>query len=194
MNSDYNYTDDLNAAVAALKAGGVIAYPTDTVWGIGCDATDSDAVRRVFDVKRRADSKALITLVADDDMLGRYIAGGIPEAARECVRDAGRPVTVVYPGGHNVAPELLAADGSIGVRIVRDGFASDLCRALGGAIVSTSANISGEPAAAVFGEISPEILSSMDYVARSGRDNGAPSQPSRVVKIGADGEIIILRD
>lgn len=105
MNSDYSYTDDLNAAVAALKAGGVIAYPTDTVWGIGCDATDSEAVRRVFDVKRRADSKALITLVADEDMLGRYIAGGIPEAARECVRDAGRPVTVVYPGGHNVAPE-----------------------------------------------------------------------------------------
>lgn len=194
MNSDYNYTDDLNEAVAVLRSGGVIAYPTDTVWGIGCDAANSEAVRRIFDIKHRADSKALITLVADEEMLLRHIAGEIPAGCMEYVKDGGRPVTVVYPAGRNVAPELLASDGSIGIRIVREGFASDLCRALGRPVVSTSANISGEPAPAVYGGIVPEILGAMDYVARTGRDGAAPSRPSRVVKITEAGDVVILRD
>lgn len=194
MNSDYDYTDDLNKAVSALRAGGVIAYPTDTVWGIGCDATCSEAVRRVFDIKHRADSKALITLVADEDMLARHIAGEIPSECLEYIKAGDRPVTVVYPGGRDVAPELLAADGSIGIRIVHEGFASDLCRALGGPVVSTSANISGEPAPAVYGGIASEIIGAMDYVAVTGRDDSAPSRPSRVVKLTPSGDIIILRD
>lgn len=194
MNSNCDYTDDLDKAVAALRSGGVIAYPTDTVWGIGCDATDSDAVRKVFDIKHRADSKALITLVADEEMLMRHIAGAVPPQCAVCVSEADRPVTVVYPGGRDVAPELLAADGSIGIRIVRSGFAADLCRALGGPVVSTSANISGEPAPAVYGEITDDVLRAMDYVAMTGRDNLAPSRPSRVVKLTDSGDIIILRD
>ena len=194
MNSDYDYTDDLSKAVAALRSGGVIAYPTDTVWGIGCDATCSEAVRKVFEIKHRADSKALITLVADEDMLAHHIADGVGRQGIEYVMSSDRPVTVVYPGGQGVAPELLAADGSIGIRIVGDGFASDLCRALGGPIVSTSANISGEPAPAVYGAIDPALLDTLDYVAMTGRDNAAPSRPSRVVKITDTGDIIILRD
>jgi len=164
------------------------------VWGIGCDATDSDAVRKVFDIKHRVDSKALITLVADEEMLMRHIDGAIPPQCAGCVSEADRPVTVVYPGGRDVAPELLAADGSIGIRIVRDGFAADLCRALGGPVVSTSANISGEPSPAVYGEITDDVLHAMDYVAMTGRDNLAPSRPSRVVKLTDNGDIIILRD
>ena len=194
MNSDYDYTEDLNKAVAALRSGGVIAYPTDTVWGIGCDAANSDAVRKVFEIKHRADSKALITLVADEEMLMRHIAGGIPPQCAECISAGDRPVTVVYPGGREVASELLAADGSIGIRIVREGFASDLCRALGGPVVSTSANISGEPSPAVYGEITDDVLRAMDYVALTGRDNLAHSRPSRVVKLADNGDIIILRD
>lgn len=194
MNSDYDYTYDLHKAVAALRSGGVIAYPTDTVWGIGCDATCSEAVKKVFEIKHRADSKALITLVADEDMLAGHIADGAGRCGIEYVSASDRPVTVVYPGGRDVAPELLAADGSIGIRIVRDGFASDLCRALGGPIVSTSANISGEPAPAVYGSIEPALLDRLDYVALTGRDNAAPSRPSKVVKITDTGDIIILRD
>lgn len=194
MNSDYDYTEDLNNAVAALYAGGVIAYPTDTVWGIGCDARNRNAVRRIFDIKRRADSKAMITLVADEEMLLRHIAGKMPPGCMEYVGDGDRPVTVVYPSGRDVAAELLASDGSIGIRIVRDGFASDLCRKLGGPVVSTSANISGETAPSVYGEIVPEILEAMDYVARTGRDSAAPSRPSRVVRITDSGDVVILRD
>lgn len=194
MNSDYDYKKDINSAVEAMRAGGVIAYPTDTVWGIGCDASCSEAVRKVFAIKHRADSKALITLVADEDMLGRYVPGAISDACRSIINAGGRPVTVVYPHGRNVAPELLAADGSIGVRITRSGFPADLCKALGGAVVSTSANISGHPAARTFAEIDPAILEAVDYVALSGRDDDVPSLPSRVVKIADDGEIIILRD
>ena len=194
MNSDYDYTEDLNKAVTVLRAGGVIAYPTDTVWGIGCDARNSKAVKRIFDIKHRADSKALITLVADDEMLLCHIAGKMPLGCMEYVKEGDRPVTVVYPSGRDVASELLAPDGSIGIRIVREGFASDLCRELGGPVVSTSANISGKVAPSVYGEIVPEILGAMDYVARTGRDNAAPSRPSRVVKITETGDVIILRD
>lgn len=194
MSNDCTYKRDVEQAVAVMRAGGVIAYPTDTVWGIGCDASDSDAVRRVFDIKRRADSKALITLVCDDEMLSRYIADRVSDVCRDIIADSSRPVTVVYPGGVNVAPELLADDGSIGIRIVRSGFASDLCRQSGGAIVSTSANISGEPTPAVFSEISDEILGAVDYVALSGREAMSPSRPSKVVKLMPDGSVLIIRD
>ncbi|MDE6395475.1 MAG: L-threonylcarbamoyladenylate synthase, partial [Duncaniella sp.] len=179
MSEESTYDNDVRRAVAVMRDGGVIAYPTDTVWGIGCDASCSEAVRRVFEIKRRADSKALITLVSDEDMLARYLADRVSDVCRDIIADSSRPVTVVYPGGVNVAPELLAADGSIGIRIVRTGFASDLCRQSGGAIVSTSANISGQPAAAVYSEISEEILGAVDYVAHTGREGVPPSRPSK---------------
>ena len=194
MNNECAYNSDVERAVATMRAGGVIAYPTDTVWGIGCDASCSEAVRRVFEIKRRADSKALITLVSDEQMLERYISHRVSDRCRDIVADSSRPVTVVYPGGVNVARELLADDGSIGIRIVRNGFASDLCRVLGGAVVSTSANLSGSPTPAVYAEIQDEILSAVDYVALTGRDGCAPSRPSKVVKLLPDGQIQILRD
>lgn len=194
MNSDYDYNRDINSAVEAMRAGGVIAYPTDTVWGIGCDASCREAVRKVFDIKHRSDSKALITLVSDEAMLERYIGGPMPEVCRGYIYAGDRPVTVVYPHGRNVAPELMAEDGSIGVRITGSGFPADLCKALGGAVVSTSANISGCPTARTFADIDPAVLEAVDYVAFTGRDIDTPSLPSRVVKINAEGGIIILRD
>ena len=194
MKDENTYLDDLRRAVAVMRSGGVIAYPTDTVWGIGCDASCSEAVRKVFEIKRRADSKALITLVSDENMLARYIADGMSDVCRDIITESNRPVTVVYPGGVNVAPELLADDGSIGIRIVRSGFASDLCREFGGAVVSTSANISGCPTPAVYNEISSEILDGVDYVAEVGRGDSSPSLPSRVIKLMPDGQILIIRD
>ncbi len=194
MNQDPEYIRDIETAVSVMKNGGIIAYPTDTVWGIGCDATNDAAVKRIYEIKRRSDSKALITLVPDEEMLQRHIDGCVPSVCREMLQSSDRPTTVVYPRGRELAPSLLAGDGSVGIRITRNGFPGDLCRTMGCPVVSTSANISGEPAASVFSEISPEILDAVDYVALTGRDADSPSRPSRVVKITDGGDVIILRD
>lgn len=191
MNSDY--IRDIDAAIVALQSGLTIVYPTDTVWGIGCDASCSEAVKRVYALKRRSDSKALITLVADRDMLATYVEGIVDPEILDNVMSDPRPVTVVYPKGINVAPELLAEDGSIGIRIVATGFAHDLCKAFGKPIVSTSANISGMPTPAVYREISSDVLGAADYVAMTGRNNNVSSLPSKIVKLTKEGEIIVLR-
>ncbi|MCM1077455.1 MAG: L-threonylcarbamoyladenylate synthase [Bacteroides sp.] len=183
---------DIRSAVATLRSGGVILYPTDTVWGIGCDATNPMAVRKVFEIKRRADSKALITLVGDVSEVARY-SGTDLEQVMAATRNADRPVTVVYPGGRGLAPELLAADGSVGIRVTDEEVSAGLCRALGRPIVSTSANISGERPAAVFSEISSEIIAAVDYVMEARRDDYRRSRPSRVVRLNVDGSIEVIR-
>jgi len=187
-----NLSEDISRAVAVMKAGGVILYPTDTVWGLGCDARNPEAVARIFEIKRRADSKALISLVSSEEML-RSHAGAIPEGIMEYLRDASRPTTVVYPGGTDVAPNLLGEDGSIGMRLTREAYSAALCEALGGPVVSTSANVSGEPAPACYHEISPEIAALADYTAEYRRDDTAKAAPSRVVKAETDGTVTILR-
>lgn len=184
--------EDIREACAVLARGGVILYPTDTVWGIGCDATRSDAVRRVFDIKRRADSKALITLVDDEARLERYV-GNVPDAARDIIELSDRPVTIVYDHGLGLAPELLAGDGSVGIRVTREEFSRRLCRAFRRPIVSTSANISGEPAPATFAGISPEIRSAVDYIVEARRDDASRATPSSVIKLSDDGTVKILR-
>lgn len=184
--------EDIRKAVEVLNRGGVILYPTDTVWGIGCDATNSEAVRRIFEIKRRADSKALITLLADREDISRYSS-----ASRESVGAAAvcgdRPTTVIYPGARGLAPELLAEDGSVGIRITGERVSSALCRSFGKPLVSTSANISGEAPAAVFPEIAAEIINAVDYVMEARRDDMSRCSPSRVIKINADGSTVILR-
>lgn len=186
--------EDIGKAVAVLRGGGLILYPTDTVWGIGCDATDPSAVRRVFAVKRRADSKALITLVADVDSIAEFtsVGRGVAERMAASWTD-GRPTTVVYPGGRGLAAELLAADGSVGVRLTSEAVSAALCREFGRPLVSTSANVSGEPAPAVFAEISPEILAAVDYVMEARRTDGRRSLPSRVVRLDDGGELTVIR-
>lgn len=186
------FDSDIREAVATLKRGGVILYPTDTVWGLGCDATSGEAVRRVFEIKRRADSKALITLVANEDDLSRYSSADIQKAL-EIMSESERPTTVVYPGGHGLAPELFAEDGSVGMRLTREHVSASLCREFGLPIVSTSANISGEPAPALFCEISPEIIASVDYVVEARREDLTRSLPSRIVKLNPDGSVTIIR-
>ena len=183
---------DIEKAVSVMRRGGLIAYPTDTVWGIGCDATDSAAVRRVYELKRRADSKALITLGGSPEMLVRTV-GTVPEAAARLIAESPRPVTVVYPQARGLAPELLADDGSAGVRLTREVFSAALCEALGSPVVSTSANVSGSPSPRFYDEITAEILDGVDYVAMTRRDDNTPSQPSTVVRIAPDGSIITLR-
>lgn len=184
--------DDLRAAVDTLRRGGVILYPTDTVWGIGCDATRSEAVKRVYEIKRRVDSKALITLVSSVDDLYRYVAD-VPAIAADLIEVSDRPLTIVYDRGINLAPELLAEDGSVGLRVTGEAFSAALCRGLRRPVVSTSANISGCPTPAAFAEISPEIVDAVDYVVQYRRDDRRPARPSSVIKLGADSTVKIIR-
>lgn len=194
MNAQF--AADIKAAVDVLRRGGVILYPTDTVWGIGCDATDSAAVRRVFDIKRRADAKALITLVGSLAQLERTV-DGIPEVAYQLIEFSERPVTIVFDRplpSARIAAELPAPDGTIGVRVTSEEFSKGLCDTFRRPLVSTSANISGEPAPASFADISPEIISAVDYVCLSRRDEPAgAARPSSVIRLGEDGFFKILR-
>lgn len=182
----------IKQAVDAIRRGGVIACATDTVWGISCDATDPAAVRRVFEIKQRADSKALITLVGSLSQLERWV-DGIPDVAYELIEAAVNPLTIVYDSARGLAPELLAPDGSIGVRLTSDPFCLGVCMSLGKPIVSTSANISGRPAPAIFGQIEPEILDSVDFISQWRRNDTAAHTPSTVIKLGADSTIKIIR-
>ena len=187
-----NIDEDVVAALEVLKRGGVILYPTDTVWGIGCDATRSDAVKRSFEIKKRADSKAMIVLVDSAERIDRYVEE-VPDVALQLIDVAVRPTTIVYDGARNVARELVADDGSIGIRVTTDEFSRKLCRALRRPLVSTSANVSGEPTARFFSEISVEIKSAVDYIATTRRNDTTPSQPSCVIKVSSGGVIKILR-
>lgn len=193
LPSDYNsMREEVRRCADVLRKGGVLVYPTDTVWGIGCDATSSDAVRKIYSLKQRSDSKAMIVLVNSLEMLEQYI-DTIPEVAYQLIEVAVTPMTIVYDHGIGLAPELYAPDGSIGVRYTSDPFCQALCRALRRPIVSTSANISGAATARFYSEISEKILSGADYVAEWRRDDKVTAPPSSVIKLSAGGEIKILR-
>lgn len=187
--------NDIRAAIDVLRKGGIILYPTDTVWGIGCDATNSDAVRRVFEIKQRSDAKALITLVGSLAQLERTVSG-IPDVAYQLIEFTDKPLTIVYDGvqpSARIAPELLAADGTIGVRVTSEPFSAALCRAFGKPLVSTSANISGHPTPAYFDEIAGEILAAADYVCTTRRDDRTPARPSTVMRLSEDGTFTVIR-
>lgn len=188
--------DDLGAAVETLRRGGIIIYPTDTVWGIGCDATNEEAVARVKALKGRADAKALITLVSDAAMLERWV-DDVPDVALELIEateEGSRPVTIVYDHpSRMLAPGLLAPDGTAGIRVCRDPYAAALCRRLRRPVVSTSANFSGQPTPASFAEIDPAVIAGADYTARYRRDDRSAAQPSSVIRISAGGLFKILR-
>lgn len=190
--SSEEFRSEVSRCVEVMRKGGIIAYPTDTVWGIGCDARNSQAVRKIYALKKRADHKAMIVLVADDVMLSRTV-DEIPDVAWQLLESAVNPLTIVYDHGVGVAPELLGPDGSLGVRVCADPFAASLCRALRAPIVSTSANISGCPAPRFFDEISPEILQGVDYVADIRRSDKTPRQPSNVIRLSAGGVVKVLR-
>lgn len=184
--------EDMEAAVNCLRNGGILLYPCDTVWGIGCDSANDEAVRRIFAIKRRAEAKAMISLVADEAMLERF-TDGLPEVAFELVEQAVDPITLVVDHPHGLAQSLLAPDGSAGLRVTAEIFSRELCRRLRRPLVSTSANISGEPTPRFFHEISDEIIKHMDYVVQYRRDDTTPRKSSSVIKISDDSSFKILR-
>ena len=183
---------DIKNAIEAMKKGGVILYPTDTVWGIGCDATNAEAVKRVYEIKQRDDSKALICLVDSDARLQRYVRN-VPDVAWQLMDCVDKPTTLILDGAVNLAPNLIAEDGSIGMRITKEAFSHELCFRFQKAIVSTSANISGEPAAQNYRDIDPRILEKVDYVCWTRRQEHQPHQPSSIIKLSADGQVVIIR-
>ena len=183
---------DIRNAVEVLKKGGVILYPTDTIWGIGCDATNEEAVARVYKIKQRDDSKALICLVDSDSRLQRYVRH-VPDVAWQLIDCIVKPTTLILDGAVNLAPNLIAEDGSIGIRITQESFSKELCYRFQKALVSTSANISGEPAAQNFRDIDPRIIEQIDYVCWTRRQEHKPHQPSAIIKLGLGGEVKIIR-
>lgn len=187
-----NRQDDIKKAVEVMKNGGVILYPTDTVWGIGCDATNAEAVAKVYKIKQRDDSKALICLVDSDARLQRYVRNA-PEVAWNVMELAKKPTTVIFDEAVNLAPNLIAEDGSIAMRITNEEFSKELCYRFQKPIVSTSANISGQPAAQNYCDISEELLNAVDYVCFSRRQEHKPHTPSSIIKIKNNGEIDIIR-
>jgi len=184
--------DDIRQAVETLRQGGIILYPTDTVWGIGCDATNAEAVSRVYAMKQRDDSKALICLVDSDARLQRYVRN-VPDVAWQLIDCAVRPTTLILDGATGLAPNLIAEDGSIGIRITTEDFSHELCYRFQKPIVSTSVNISGQPAAQNFRDISPELIESADYVCFTRRQEHLPHRPSAIIRLRQDGEVTIIR-
>lgn len=187
-------TADLHEAIRVMKEGGVILYPTDTVWGIGCDATNEHAVQRIFSIKHRADCKSMLVLLDGAGKLQGYVHH-IPDTAWTLLAatEGQRPMTIIYPQAKNLASSLIAEDGSIGIRITEERFSKALCEGLHHPIVSTSANISGEPAPHTFDGISKEIIEAVDYVCLYRRDDKTPHQPSSIIKIDKQEHITIIR-
>ena len=175
-----------------MAAGGLILYPTDTIWGIGCDATNEEAVRRVYELKRRSDHKALLLLMDSSAKLNYYVQE-VPDVAWDLIELADSPLTVIYSGARNVAPNLLAEDGSVGIRITQEEFSHKLCERFRKPLVSTSANVSGEPSPANFSEISATIKAGVDYIVRYRQDDLSKAAPSHIIKLGAGGLVKIIR-
>ena len=176
-----------------MSEGGVILYPTDTIWGIGCDATNEDAVRRVYEIKQRQDSKAMLVLVDSSVKVDFYVRD-VPEVAWDLIDLADKPLTIIYSGARNLAANLLAEDGSVGIRVTNEDFSKRLCQQFRKAIVSTSANISGQPSPKNFSEISEEVKSAVDYIVGYRQEEMSNPKPSSIIKLDKGGVIKIIRE
>ena len=185
--------DEVKKAVEVMRAGGIILYPTDTVWGIGCDATNPEAVAKVYEIKRRNDSKALISLVDSDVRLQRYVRN-VADVTWNMIELSEKPLTIIFDNVTGLAPNLIAEDGSAGIRITKEEFSRELCFRFQKPIVSTSANISGEPTPRTFAEISDEIKEAVDYVVKYNRQCKEKHKPSSIIKMQANGQFIIIRE
>ena len=184
--------EEIKKACQVMREGGVILYPTDTIWGIGCDATNEEAVRRVYEIKRRADSKAMLVLVDSAVKVDFYVQD-VPEVAWDLIEVADKPLTIIYSGARNLAPNLLAEDGSVGIRVTGEEFSKHLCQQFRKAIVSTSANVSGQPSPQNFSEISEEIKAAVDYIVDYRREETTQAKPSSIIKLDKGGVIKIIR-
>jgi L-threonylcarbamoyladenylate synthase len=187
-----SFQEDISAALTALRSNGVILYPTDTIWGIGCDATSQDAIDKIFRIKSRDENKSLLILVNSEQMLDRYVHD-IPEAAFELMNVTDEPLTIIYPKGKNLAKGVCSEDSSVGIRICRDEFCNQLISLFRKPIVSTSANFSGLPSPQSFTDIDKELINSVDYVVRYRQDDRRKQAASPVIKFNSDGTIKIIR-
>ena len=185
--------EDIKKACEVMNKGGVILYPTDTIWGIGCDATNEEAVKRVYEIKKRADSKAMLVLV-DNAVKVDFYVNQAPEVAFDLIELATKPLTIIYDDAKNLAPNLIAEDGSIGIRVTSEEFSNQLCFRFRKAIVSTSANVSGEPSPASFADISEEIKQAVDYIVQSRQDEKTSSKSSSIIKLGKGGQVKVIRE
>ncbi len=192
MNSLDNFEDDLEQSLAILIDGGVILYPTDTIWGLGCDATNDQAIQRIYDIKKRPAQNPFIILVHSEAMLLKYVED-VPEIAFEMIENAQRPLTLIFPRAKNLSPHICGQDGSIAIRVVNEPFCKALISTFKKPIVSTSANISGEANPAIFSEISPAIKNSVDYAVQYRQNDTTRSLPSSIVKILPDNSVEKIR-
>jgi L-threonylcarbamoyladenylate synthase len=186
------FDDDIKNCIAVLQKGGIILYPTDTVWGIGCDATNEKAVEKIYAVKKRNEEKSMIILVAEEKDILLYTDHPEP-LIFDYIKGVHKPTTVIYESAKNLAKNLVNKDGSVGIRIVKDIFCRELIKQFGKPIVSTSSNISGYPPPVFFEDIDSQIKSGVDYIVQYRRDDLTPASPSTVIKLGADGQVQIIR-
>ena len=184
--------DDIKAALEVLQNGGVILYPTDTIWGLGCDACNEKAVQRIYDIKNRGQKKNMLVLMENAALIERYV-NEVPEIAYDLIELSDKPLTIVYDGAKNLARNLIADDGSIGIRITTEAFSSQLIRRFKRPVVSTSANVHAEKDPACFDEIDQEIIDAVDYVVKYRQEEVVKSQPSGIIKLGVGGEVKIIR-
>lgn len=184
--------EDIKKACEVLRAGGLILYPTDTIWGIGCDATNEEAVKKVYELKKRSDNKAMLVLTDSPVKLETYVSG-IPDIAWDLIEVADKPLTIIYSNAKNLAKNLLGEDGSVGIRVTNEEFSRRLCESFRKPLVSTSANVSGEPSPANFSEISEEVKNGVDYIVGYRQDDMQKASPSNIIKLGAGGLVQIIR-
>lgn len=184
--------DEIKKACEVMQAGGIILYPTDTIWGIGCDATNEEATRRVYELKKRVDNKAMLVLIDSPAKLNGYVKE-VPDIAWDLIELADNPLTIIYPQAKNLASNLLGEDGSVGIRITNEEFSRKLCERFRKPLVSTSANISGQPSAANFSEISEEIKNGVDYIVNYRQDDKTKAKPSGILKLSVKGEVVVIR-
>lgn len=187
-----NFQQDIEACLSILKSGGIILYPTDTVWGIGCDATNPEAVRKIYTLKQRADEKAMIMLVADEREVLQYVAAADLQLF-DYLQQAKKPTTVIYDGAIGLADNLVGRDGSIAIRICQEDFCRHLIKRFRKPIVSTSANISGDPSPKIYKEISAVIKDGVDYVVNYRQDDTTAAMPSAIIK-WENGKVTIIRE
>lgn len=184
--------EDIKKACEIMQAGGIILYPTDTIWGVGCDATNEVAVKRIYDLKKRVDNKAMLVLIDSSAKLNAYVKD-VPDIAWDLIEVADNPLTIIYPEAKNLAVNLLGKDGSVGIRISNEEFSKKLCERFRKPLVSTSANISGEPNPSNFNEISEEIKNGVDYIVSYKQDDIRKAAPSGIIKLGVGGLIQVIR-
>ena len=184
--------DDIKQACKIMQAGGIILYPTDTIWGIGCDATNAEAVKKVYELKQREDSKSMLVLIDSSAKLQSYISE-VPDIAWDLIEVSDKPLTIIYPGARNLAPNLIGEDGTVGMRMTQEAFSKKLCERMRRPIVSTSANISGKASPVQFSEISKEIKQGVDYIVKYRQEEKQKSAPSGIIKLGLSGEIKVIR-